>query len=599
VGPEIVYPEPIREAEFAPHRPRFLLVTTNRAAVWDSTQGDLIHESRPSTGVASASLDADRHRLAVAFGDHRVRIIDLGTGHPLPTQHLRHDRILRVRFSPDGVYLVIAEAGFASTVLRVGESPGGFEPMRHGDAIHDARFSPDSKRVLTCSADRSARLWAVDAPFETTRRVPDLSTAASLEFTPDGAVLVGIHTNGLVQLVATDDGHELARITLPHALTAWDLGEAGHRLAVGTGEGELRLVELASRTLATDRPHQPDPVRLLALSPDGAKLASAGASQVFLWRLEAGRTNPDTTVPKESQERGLQSAGTRAGQASPLRAEARAPKRFIAPTHADPLGIFSLPEPRCLVFSPDSKRLAVSGLGETTARIFDAVGGGGLGICEAHDTPIEHLRFSPDNSLLATASQGGRIRLWDAADGRPLTGWIRIGSQVTGLVFRPDSVVLAVASRDLGVRFFDTRTGAQLSPALISPRGALSVDYRPEGDWLLTTGARRTTRLWHADSRLPASEILTFPGQRRARFSRDGRQVLVSAQQAAFIWRSPEANQPSVELLLAMAELVTGQRLEAGVPPRDLTPDEFGARQRALVAHYGRPAPHAYLTAFR
>ena len=146
-----------------------------------------------------------------------------------------------------------------------------------------------------------------------------------------------------------------------------------------------------------------------------------------------------------------------------------------------------------------------------------------------------------------------------------------------------------MASWDLGVRYFDTHNGAPLSPALTPPRGALSVDYSPDGAWVLTTGVRRTTRLWDADSRLPASEILTFTGQREAVFSRDGGQVLVSAQRGAFIWQSPEANRPSVELLLALAEVVTGQRIEAGVPPRDLTPDEFRARQQALIAHYGRP----------
>lgn len=598
MGPEIVYPEPIREAAFAPNRPRFLLVTTNRAAVWDGNQGRLIHEQRPAPGVTAASLDADRDRLAVAVGDHRVRIFDLNTGRPLPAQHLRHDRIQSVRFSHDGVYLLITEAGFAATALRVGESIGGFELMQHSATVHDALFSPDSKRVLTFSADRTARLWGLDAPFETTYRVPDLGAAADLKFTPDGAVLVGIHTNGIVQLVGTADGQELARIAMPRTPTAWDLSDAGLRLAVGDGEGEIRFVDLTSQSLAPNRLRQPEPMRFVRLSPDDSRLASAGASQVFLWQLDAGGTNPITVSSHDPRSLGRESAPSRSAPDRDQRRLTSAATGFMSPGHA-PLATVALPEPQCLAFSPDSKRLAVSGLGETTARILDTVGGGALGICEAHNTPLEHLRFSPDNSLLATVSQGGQIRLWNAADARPVTAWISIGAPVTGMEFRPDSALLAVASRDLGVRFFDTRSGAQLSPALTPPRGALSVDYSPDGAWMLTTGVRRTARLWGADSRLPASEILTFPGQRAAGFSRDGQGVLVSAKGAAFIWRSPEANRSSVELLLAMAELVTGQRLEAGVAPRDLTPDEFRDRQRALIAYHGRPAPGPHLTAFR
>jgi WD40 repeat protein len=34
--------------------------------------------------------------------------------------------------------------------------------MRHGSAVHCARFSPDGHRVVTASGDGTARLWDVE-----------------------------------------------------------------------------------------------------------------------------------------------------------------------------------------------------------------------------------------------------------------------------------------------------------------------------------------------------------------------------------------------------------------------------------------------------
>ena len=45
------------------------------------------------------------------------------------------------------------------------------EPMRHGDKVTSAQFSPDGQRVVTVSYDKTARLW--DAATMTDKDTPE------------------------------------------------------------------------------------------------------------------------------------------------------------------------------------------------------------------------------------------------------------------------------------------------------------------------------------------------------------------------------------------------------------------------------------------
>jgi WD40 repeat protein len=60
---------------------------------------------------------------------------------------------------------------------KTGQAVG--EPMKHEDAVLSAQFSLDSRRIVTASADNTARLW--DAP---TRRNSFAETAIGFRHLP-------------------------------------------------------------------------------------------------------------------------------------------------------------------------------------------------------------------------------------------------------------------------------------------------------------------------------------------------------------------------------------------------------------------------------
>ena len=71
--------------------------------------------------------------------------------------------------------------------------------MRPSGSVESAAFTPDGERVITASADGSARIWDADSGAELeTLRYGD--SVGSVAFSPDG------------ELVVTAGGTDLARI---------------------------------------------------------------------------------------------------------------------------------------------------------------------------------------------------------------------------------------------------------------------------------------------------------------------------------------------------------------------------------------------------
>ncbi len=113
---------------------------------------------------------------------------------------------------------------------------------------------------------------------------------------------------------------------------------------------------------------------------------------------------------------------------------------------------------------------------------------------------VTHMAFSPDGTLLATASQGdGTTRIWRVDDSRLLHILDRgAGGQVSlSVSFSPDGQTLASASGDNTVKLWRVRDGALLRTlgnaghmVAFSPDGATlaSVGYRTMVLWQVTDG---------------------------------------------------------------------------------------------------------------
>jgi WD40 repeat protein len=68
---------------------------------------------------------------------------------------------------------------------------------------------------------------------------------------------------------------------------------------------------------------------------------------------------------------------------------------------------------------------------------------------------VNKAAFSPDGSLVATASRDHTARVWDATTGNALTFPLRTGDEVTMAIFNPSGSSLLVTSKDHTAKVYD------------------------------------------------------------------------------------------------------------------------------------------------
>lgn len=155
---------------------------------------------------------------------------------------------------------------------------------------------------------------------------------------------------------------------------------------------------------------------------------------------------------------------------------------------------------------------------------------------QGHEGTITDLVFSPDGSLLATASLDGTIRIWDAADGSPIRTLRGHSGGVNSIAFSPDGEQLASGSDDRTARIWSVSDGSlqrTLSPIMKSR--VVKVEFSPDGSLLALGGNRCVVELRRVPSGILSRTIVPLrcaPGNGGSvefwglEFTQDGSRVL-------------------------------------------------------------------------
>jgi len=462
-----------------------------RASQWDhATAERLFRKGAWREGVAylGRALRLDPQNSAAARDLWSAVVYAEGDRNTVPSLVLRQEAaIYTAVFSPDGRRILTASA---DKTARLWDATTGAEvgdPMRHDNAVVDAAFSPDGARIATASKDRTARLW------DATTLKP-VGEPMRHEYPVDHVVFNSTGT----RIVTDCDEADLLQL--------WDA-------ATGAPVGEAM-------------PHKPN--YAWGLSPDGKLLTTIEDRTLHTWDSATGKSlGKPLRLPLEVQDIAVSPDRKRAvtfsdgGKAQVWSATTGKLVWTLSKKYAVDIGSADF---NSAAFSPDGTRIVT--MAERSGELWDAVTGrrvGGALRCAPSDAEGgTAVIFSPDSTyVLLSASEDKFVRAWDCENGEQsdfsrsaiVPPALQHPEEVLEVQFTADGMRIVTTCQDHAVRVWDaekgTLIGQPLCHAYRSGDGIESLAVSPEGRRVLTFDeTENTVRVWQVDEPRPLDQPL-------------------------------------------------------------------------------------------
>jgi WD40 repeat protein/DNA-binding SARP family transcriptional activator len=190
------------------------------------------------------------------------------------------------------------------------------------------------------------------------------------------------------------------------------------------------------------------------------------------------------------------------------------------------------------VYSPDGSRIATAS-DDGFVRVWDATSG--AEVLRLETGPAAGVAFSPDGARLATADYAaGAATLWNAATGEKILTLTGHAGGVNQAVFSPDGTHLATAGEDGTARVWDLASGEPLFVLEGHTDIVGTVAFHPDGTHLITGSWDCTARVWDMQTGAEVRQFSGFAEPVEAVYSPDGSRLALSSGTQVLLWTLTE-----------------------------------------------------------
>ena len=197
--------------------------------------------------------------------------------------------------------------------------------------------------------------------------------------------------------------------------------------------------------------------------------------------------------------------------------------------------------------SPDGQRIATCS-DDGTARVWDASNGKQLVVFKGHSQPVYSVRFSPDGRRIVSGGRDHTARVWDSLSGEELRVLRGHSSQVYA-TYSADGRRIITTGGDGAVKVWDAITEAGTIQAHAGR--VLALAPSPDGQRLASGGADGTVKIWDMAGRkeLARFRVATNLDSLTFACSADGKRLAASGSRrgtnagGVTVWDLPAAKE--------------------------------------------------------
>ena len=448
------------------------------------------------------------------------------------------DLLWSAAYSPDGSRIVTASA---DNTARVWDAASGKEVVAlrgHEGPVRSATYSPDGLRIVTASSDKTARVWDAASGREILALRGHEGVVSSAAYSPDGLRIVTASWDKTARVWDAASGKEIVAL---RGHEGWVRSAAyspdGSRIVTASEDKTARVWDAASgKEIVALRGHE-DRVWSVAYSPDGSRIVTASWDKTArVWDAASGKE----IVALRGHEGVVYSAAYSPDGSRIVTASEDKTARLWDATSGKEVAALRGHEDQVVsaTYSPDESRI-VTASWDKTARVWDAASGKEIVALRGHEGPVSSAAYSPDGSRIVTASEDKTARVWDAASGKEIVALRGHEGPVSSAAYSPDGSRIVTASSDKTARVWDAASGKEVVALRGHEDQVLSAAYSPDGSRIVTASSDKTARVWDTAS---GKEILALRGHDdlvlSAAYSPDGSHIVTASlwDKTARVW---------------------------------------------------------------